>query len=324
MFPARRMRRLRAHPRVRDLVAEASWSPRDLVQPLFVDASLQAPREVASMPGVFRFPVDRVAKEATHLEDLGLPAVLLFGVPAERDATGSGAWDPDGVVQRAVRAVKEVTDLAVLTDLCLCQYTDHGHCGLLRGEALDNDGTVEAYGRVAVSQAKAGADVVAPSGMMDGQVAEIRKALDEAGFPELPLLSYAVKYASAFYGPFRDAADSAPSFGDRRSHQMDPATARQALLEAETDLQEGADVLMVKPGLPYLDVLRTLRDRFAVPLAAYQVSGEYAMIKAAALKGWLDEGAAVDESLTALRRAGADFLVTYFAKDAARRRRGGG
>lgn len=318
MFPTRRMRRLRVHPRLRELVAETNLSPNHLVQGLFVDETLREREEVPSLPGVFRLPLGQVAKEAALLEDVGLPALLLFGIPAEKDPRGSGAADPDGVAQRAVRAVKETTDLAVIADLCLCQYTDHGHCGLLRGARIDNDATLEAYGRVAASQAEAGADVIAPSGMMDGQVGAIREALDEAGYPETAILSYAAKYASSFYGPFREAAGSRPAFGDRRGHQMDPSAARQAILEAEADLAEGADVLMVKPALPYLDILRTLRDRFPVPLAAFQVSGEYAMIKAAALKGWLDEEPVVREALTAMRRAGADFVVTYFARDVAR------
>lgn len=319
MFPIRRLRRLRIHPRVRDLVSETSLEPRNLVQGLIVDETLRERREVASMPGVFRLPLDQVAKEAALLEDLGIPGLLLFGVPAAKDAEGSEAAAAEGVAQRATQFVKEATDLAVITDLCLCQYTDHGHCGLLRDRAIDNDATLEAYGRVAVSQAEAGADLVAPSGMMDGQVGAIRRALDAAGFPETPILSYAVKYASSFYGPFREAADSRPSFGDRRSHQMDIATARQALLEAEADRAEGADILMVKPALPYLDILRTLRQRFDAPLAAFQVSGEYAMIKAAAMKGWLNEEEVVRETLTAIRRAGADFVITYFARDMARR-----
>lgn len=319
MFPARRLRRLRVHPRVRELVSETRLAPGCFVQGIFVDENLRQPREVASLPGVYRLPVERVAKEASAVEELGIPAVLLFGVPGAKDSTGSEAYNPEGVVQRAVRAIKETTNLAVITDLCLCQYTDHGHCGVLKGESVSNDETLELYGRVAVSQALAGADVIAPSGMMDGQVAAIRRALDEEGFQELPILSYAVKYASSLYAPFRDAAESKPAFGDRQSHQMDITTARQALIEAETDLQEGADILMVKPALPYLDIVRLLRDRFPVPIAAFQVSGEYSMIKAAAMKGWIDEGAVFLETLTSIRRAGADFIITYYAKDVVRR-----
>lgn len=321
MFPATRMRRLRAHPKVRELVRGTRVTPGDLVYPIFVDERLRVPQPVESMPGIHRQSLRTVAKEAGEAADLGIPAIILFGIPKEKDEAGTGAFAKDGVVQQGIRRIKEVTDLAAIADLCLCEYTSHGHCGLLRGARIDNDRTLEAYGKIAVSQALAGADMVAPSGMMDGQVAAIRRALDEAGFEELPILSYAVKYASAFYGPFREAAEGAPKFGDRRSHQMDPGSAVQALREARLDLAEGADILMVKPAMPYLDILATLRREVDVPLAAFQVSGEYAALRAAAANGWLDEEATVLESLTAIRRAGADFVLTYFAKDYAARLR---
>ncbi len=319
MYPAVRMRRLRANPRIRDLVHGTRLSPKDLVYPIFVDERAKAPQPIAAMPGIHRQSLGTVAKDAGEVADLGIPAVLLFGIPREKDEGGSGAYAKDGVVQEAIRRIKEVADVAVIADLCLCEYTSHGHCGLLRGARIDNDRTLEVYGKIAVSQALAGADMVAPSGMMDGQVAAIRKALDEAGFEELPILSYAVKYASAFYGPFREAAEGAPKFGDRRSHQMDPGSAVQALREARLDLAEGADILMVKPAMPYLDILASLRRDIDVPLAAFQVSGEYAALKAAAANGWLNEEQTVLESLIAIRRAGADFILTYFAKDYAKR-----
>ncbi len=319
MFPATRMRRLRAHPKIRELVRGTRLSPKDLVYPVFVDARAKAPQAIASMPGIHRQSLRTVAKEAGETADLGIPAIILFGLPEAKDEAGTSAFAKDGVIQEAIRRIKEVTDLAVIADLCMCEYTSHGHCGLLRGARIDNDRTLEAYGRIAVSQALTGADMVAPSGMMDGQVAAIRSALDEAEFEELPILSYAVKYASAFYGPFREAAEGAPKFGDRRSHQMDPGSAVQALREARLDLAEGADVLMVKPAMPYLDILATLRREADAPLAAFQVSGEYSALKAAAANGWLDEEAAVLESLTAIKRAGADFVLTYFAKEYAPR-----
>ncbi len=315
MFPARRMRRLRIHPRLRELVRETRLSPRDLVQPIFVDENLESRAEIHSMPGVYRWSLRDLGKESGFIEDLGIPAVILFGIPRRKDETGSGAYDPGGVVQRAIGVVKETTNLAVIADVCLDEYTSHGHCGVLRDGAIDNDATLDLYARTAVSQARAGADMVAPSGMMDGQVATIRQALDREGFPQLPILAYAVKYASALYAPFREAAGSAPAFGDRRSHQMDPPNAREAVEEARLDLEEGADVLMVKPALPYLDILAHLRATFDAPLAAYHVSGEYSMIKAAAMKGWLQEGAVLREVLTGIKRAGANFIITYNAKD---------
>lgn len=316
-----RPRRLRRTPALRALVRETQLAPDDLVLPLFVLDGQGHREPVASMPGVERLTVDLVAAEALSALELGVPAVLLFGVPAEKDALGLESFAAEGAVQRAVRVLKEeVPELVVVTDVCLCEYTDHGHCGLLdeRGTLL-NDETLETLARIAVSHAEAGADVVAPSGMIDGMVGAIRGALDGSGHTEVAVLSYAVKYASAFYGPFRDAAGGAPAFGDRRSHQLDPANVREALREAALDVAEGADALMVKPALAYLDVVRAVRERFPeLPLAAYNVSGEYAMIKAAAANGWLDERATVLEALTGIRRAGADFIVTYHARDAAR------
>lgn len=319
MYPAVRMRRLRANPRIRDLVRGTRLSPKDLVYPIFVDERAKASQPIAAMPGIYRQSLRTVAKDAGEVADLGIPAIILFGIPREKDEAGSRAYAKDGAVQEAIRRIKEVADVAVIADLCLCEYTSHGHCGLLQGAQIDNDRTLEVYGKIAVSQALAGADMVAPSGMMDGQVAAIRTALDEAGLEELPILSYSVKFASAFYGPFREAAEGAPKFGDRRSHQMDPGSAVQALREARLDLAEGADVLMVKPAMPYLDIIASLRRDIDVPLAAFQVSGEYAALKAAAANGWLNEEETVLESLTAIRRAGADFILTYFAKDYAKR-----
>ncbi len=309
------MRRLRGNPRIRELLRETRVSPKDRVCPIFVDERLKARESVRSLPGVHRQSQSTVVDEVAAVADLGIPAVILFGIPKEKDEGGSGAFAKDGVIQGAVRRIKEVTDLAVIVDLCLCQYTSHGHCGLLRGARIDNDQTLDVYRRIAVSQALSGSDMIAPSGMMDGQVAGIREELDDAGFEELPILSYAVKYASAFYGPFREAAEGAPKFGDRKGHQMDPGSAVQALREARLDLEEGADILMVKPAMPYLDILAALRREMDVPLAAFQVSGEYAALKAAAENGWVDEEQVVLESLTAIKRAGADFILTYFAKE---------
>jgi porphobilinogen synthase len=307
---------------------ETTLSPADLIYPLFVRPGTDLRQEIRSMPGQAQWSVDRLPAEAEEIARLGIPAVILFGIPETKDPVGQENFDPDGVVQRAVRAIKgAVPELVVVTDVCLCEYTDHGHCGILNtGEHVHlpegyvlNDQTLEILGRVAVSHAAAGADVVAPSGMIDGMVAAIRVALDQADFHHLPILSYAVKYASGFYGPFRDAAESPPSFGDRKSHQMDPANVREALREAALDVSEGADALMVKPALPYLDVIRRVRDAFPdLPLAAYNVSGEYAMLKAAAANGWLDERTVVLETLTAIKRAGADLILTYHAKEAAR------
>lgn len=318
-FPIRRLRRIRSRPALRDLVRETTLSPTDFVYPLFVAERPQDAGPVASMPGVSRHALDDLGREIEEIAARGIRAVLLFGIPAGKDDKGSGAYAGDGVIPHAIRRIKEARDdLAVVADVCLCEYTDHGHCGIVREERIENDSTLELLGRAAVVYAQAGADVVAPSAMMDGQVATLRAALDAAGHTETAILSYAVKYASALYGPFRDAAACAPKFGDRRSHQMDPANAREALAEAETDLSEGADVLMVKPAGAYLDVIAALRGRFpATPLAAYQVSGEYSMIKAAAANGWLDERRVVLEALTAIKRAGADIVITYFARQAA-------
>jgi porphobilinogen synthase len=285
---------------------------------LFVNENLTAPKEIASMPGVLSLPVSDVGEEARCVEELGIPAVLLFGVPSRKDPGGTSAGDPDGIVQRGIKEIRKASDVTIITDLCLCEYTDHGHCGMLKGGDVDNDSTLERYAAIAVSQARAGADMIAPSGMMDGQVAAIRAALDRSGFENIPIMSYAAKYASSFYGPFRDAAESTPQHGDRRSHQMDPGNAREALREMSLDLEEGADILMVKPALPYLDILHRARERFDVPIAAYQVSGEYSMIKAAAANGWIDHDRAMMESLRCIKRAGADIIITYFAKEVAR------
>ncbi len=321
-FPERRMRRLRRTPALRRLVAEARLSVDDLVAPLFVKEGIESAEPVSSMPGVVQHTQESLRKEVRTLADLGVPAVILFGVPAVKDARGSGADDPDGVVQIAVRNLRdEVGDaLVIMTDACLDEYTDHGHCGLLTdaGE-VDNDTTLERYASIAIAQASAGTDVVAPSGMMDGQVAAIRAALDGSGNETAAILAYSAKYASALYGPFRDAAECAPSFGDRRGYQMDPPNAREALDETALDIAEGADMVMVKPALPYLDVVGALRSSFDVPVAAYHVSGEYAMLKAAAQNGWLDGDAAAIEILTSIKRAGADFVLTYLAREVAER-----
>jgi porphobilinogen synthase len=317
---ARRPRRLRRTAALRDLVRESTLEPSDFVFPLFVVSGEDVRRPVTSMPGVDQLSVDRLADEAQELTALGLKAVLLFGIPSAKDPHGTESYADDGVVQQAIRALKDASpDLVVMTDVCMCEYTDHGHCGLLDadGDVL-NDETLDVLGRIAVSHGEAGADVVAPSGMIDGMVGAIRSALDAESLANVAILSYAVKYASALYGPFRDAADGAPAFGDRRSHQMDPGNAREALREAALDVEEGADMLLVKPALGYLDVVRSIRDRVPeLPLAAYNVSGEYSMVKAAAANGWLDERAVVLEVLTGIRRAGADVVVTYHAKDAA-------
>jgi porphobilinogen synthase len=314
-----RPRRLRRREALRAMVREARVGRENLVLPLFACAGDGVRREIASMPGVFNLSVDEIAREAAAAYDEGVPACILFGLPESKDETATGAYARDGVVQQAVRAVRRAApEMLVVTDTCLCEYTSHGHCGVVRGGEVLNDESLELLARTAVSQAEAGADVVAPSAMMDGQVGAIRESLDGAGFDHVAIMAYAVKYASAFYGPFREAADSAPAFGDRRAYQMDAGNAREALREAELDYAEGADVLMVKPATPYLDVLRMVRDRFDVPLAAYHVSGEYAMLKAAAARGWIDERRAMLETLTAIRRAGADIIITYYAREAAR------
>ena len=317
-FPRVRPRRLRRTPAIRRMVRETTLSADDFIYPLFVRHGRDVRHEIPSMPGQYQWSVDRLPAEIEEIARLGIPAVIPFGIPATKDAIGSENFAPDGIVQQAIRAIKEtVPEMVVITDVCMCEYTDHGHCGIVEGDQILNDPTLEILGRVAVSHAEAGADMVAPSGMMDGMVGAIREALDEAGFPDVGILSYAVKYASAFYGPFRDAAESPPQFGDRKSHQMDPANVREAIREIELDIDEGADILMVKPALPYLDVIRVVRDNFYLPLAAYNVSGEYAMIKAAGQKGWIDEKAVMLEALTSIKRAGADLILTYFAKEAA-------
>ncbi len=315
----RRLRRLRSSDAMRALVRETRLSPDNFVLPLFVCEGEGVRREISSMPGVFNLSVDEAVREAAAARADGVRSVLLFGLPDHKDAIGSAAYDANAPVQMAVRALKrDVPDALVITDVCLCEYTDHGHCGILDGQAILNDPSVEQIVRAAVSHAAAGADIVAPSDMMDGRVGAIRKALDERGFEHVAIMSYAAKYCSAFYGPFREAAGSAPQFGDRRSHQMDPANALEALREVEQDIAEGADLVMVKPALPYLDVIARVKERFGYPTAAYQVSGEYAMLKAAAANGWIDERRAMLETLTAIRRAGADIIITYFAREAAR------
>ena len=315
----RRLRRLRRSETMRALVRETRLSPDMFVMPLFVCEGEGVRREVPSMPGVYNLSVDEAVKEVEGARGDGIRSVLLFGLPDRKDDVGSAAYDPEAPVQAAVRAIKrEVPDALVVTDVCLCEYTDHGHCGIVIDEEIANDPTVDQLVRAAVSHAAAGADIVAPSDMMDGRVGAIRQALDERGFEQTAIMSYAAKYCSAFYGPFRDAAGSAPRFGDRRSHQMDPANAEEALREVEQDIEEGADIVMVKPALPYLDVIARVKEAFGYPTAAYHVSGEYSMLKAAARNGWLDERRAMLESLTAIRRAGADVIITYYARDAAR------
>jgi porphobilinogen synthase len=315
----RRQRRLRRTEAIRGLVRETRLSAESLVYPMFVCEGTGVRKDVGSMPGVCQLSVDQAVKEAAAAKADGVPAVLLFGLPARKDPGGSLASDPEAPVQMAIRAIKrEVPAMAVITDVCLCEYTSHGHCGILDGEEIVNDATVEQLVKASLSHAVAGADIVAPSDMMDGRVGAIRKALDERGLDQVGIMSYAAKYCSAFYGPFRDAADSAPQFGDRRSHQMDPANVEEALREVEQDIEEGADIVMVKPAVAYLDVIAKVKSRFGLPTAAYHVSGEYSMIKAAAANGWIDERRAMMETLTSISRAGADIIITYYARDAAR------
>jgi porphobilinogen synthase len=315
-----RPRRLRRTETIRSLVRETRLSSDDFVYPLFVCEGEGVRREISSMPGSFNLSIDELVKEVEAARRVGVRSVILFGVPDEKDAVGGQAYAEDGITQRAIRAIKrEVKDTLVIADNCLCEYTDHGHCGVIEAGEVLNDPSLELLARTAVSQAEAGADIIAPSNMMDGFVAAIREALDEAGFEHTPIMSYAVKYASGFYGPFREAAGSAPQFGDRRAYQMDPANAREAMREAELDFEQGADILMVKPALPYLDIIRAVRERFDLPVAAYQVSGEYAMIKAAARLGWIDEERVALESLTSIKRAGAGIILTYFALEMAKR-----
>ncbi|HWI70828.1 MAG TPA: porphobilinogen synthase [Baekduia sp.] len=318
-FPQTRLRRLRRTPVLRDVVRETRLDAADFVLPMFVEAGLEGRAPVGAMPGVDRLSISQAVAEAGEAAALGLPGVLLFGIPAHKDEEGSGAWDDEGIVQLATRAIKEAhPDLLVFADLCLCEYTSHGHCGLLRDDgSVDNDGSLELLARTAVSQARAGADAVAPSDMMDGRVGALRQALDAEGFSDTPIIAYSAKYASAFYGPFREAAGSTPSFGDRKSYQMDPGNAEEALREVALDVEEGADMVMVKPAVPYLDVLWRVKEATRMPVAAYHVGGEYVMLKAAAATGHLDERTAVLETLTSIRRAGADIVITYYAKDAA-------
>ncbi|WP_417914586.1 porphobilinogen synthase [Candidatus Electronema sp. JM] len=323
VFPEYRPRRMRQNENFRAMIRETRLAPEQLVYPLFVMPGKGKKEEVSSMPGVFRQTVDQLKKEAKDCLDAGVRSVILFGLPEKKDAVGSGAHAKNGIVQQAIKELKNTApDITVITDVCLCEYTDHGHCGCLVGKEVDNDATLEILAKTALSHAQAGADMVAPSDMMDGRVSEIRSTLDENDYHNVPIMSYAVKYASAFYGPFRDAADCAPQFGDRRSYQMDPANSREALREATLDVDEGADILMVKPAVAYLDIISRLHDEFDLPIAAYHVSGEYAMIKAAAAKGWIDEQRVMAETLLSIRRAGADIILTYFAKDMAKLLRG--
>ena len=318
-YPQQRLRRLRKTRSIRNLVQETRLHCSDLIYPLFVVEGSEIEDEVSSMPGIFRFSPDRLQREVNEIAELGLESIILFGIPVEKDPEGSSAWNEKGVVQQAVRIIKkEIPGLMVATDVCLCEYTTHGHCGVVLGSEIDNDETLKNLARMALSHADAGADLLAPSDMMDGRVGVLRSALDTAGFSHLPIMSYAAKFSSAFYGPFREAAESVPQFGDRRSYQMDPANRREALREIELDIKEGADIVMIKPALSYLDILREARNTFLHPLAAYNVSGEYAMIKAAAAKGWADEDRIVHEILLSMKRAGADLIITYFAKQAAR------
>ncbi|HTU31442.1 MAG TPA: porphobilinogen synthase [Solirubrobacteraceae bacterium] len=322
-FPQTRLRRLRATHALRGLVRETRLDPGDFIYPMFVAHGIDRRNPIESMPGVSQLSIGGAVEEAGEAHALGVPAVLLFGLPASKDEQGSGAWDEEGIVQLATRAIKEAhPELIVISDLCLCEYTSHGHCGVLTQRLdgttqVDNDATLELLARTAISQARAGADIIAPSDMMDGRVGEIRAALDEDGLIDTPIMAYSAKFASAFYGPFRDAAGSAPAFGDRRGYQMDPANGEEAVREARLDVEEGADILIVKPALPYLDLVRRIKDETQLPLAAYHVSGEYAMLKAAAAAGYLDERAAVLETLTSIRRAGADMIITYHAKEVA-------
>jgi porphobilinogen synthase len=317
-FPGLRLRRLRQTQALRTVFQETRLDVTDLICPLFVVEGNNIKQEIDSMPGIFRYSVDMLPEEVEEIAGLDLPGVILFGIPAQKDELGSGAYHSEGIVQRAVKSIKKaVPDLLAITDVCLCEYTSHGHCGVIVEGCVDNDKTLELLSKIAVSHARAGADIVAPSDMMDGRVGAIRRSLDESGFPLVPIMSYAAKYASAFYGPFREAAECTPEFGDRRSYQMNPANRREALREVEQDIAEGADIVMVKPALPYLDIIRDIRDTFNYPLAAYNVSGEFAMVKAAAANGWIDERQVVLETLGAIKRAGADIIISYHAREAA-------
>jgi len=317
--PLIRPRRLRRTPTLREMVRETVLQPSDFIYPLFIKPGRNERAPIRSLPGIAQLSIDEAIKEAKEARSLGVPLLILFGIPKIKDATGSESYADDGIIQQAIRALKDtVPEMIVIADVCFCEYTDHGHCGVMRGHTLDNDATLELLQKQVIAQAKAGVDMVAPSGMIDGMVGAIREALDGNGFQHIPILSYAVKYASSFYGPFREAAESAPKFGDRRSHQMDPANVREALRESRLDVEEGADMLMVKPALAFLDVIRAVKERFDLPLAAYNVSGEYAMVKAAAQNGWIDEQRVTLEILTSIKRAGADVILTYHALEAAR------
>ncbi len=318
-FPVHRPRRLRKNENIRRLVRETNLSVDDFVYPLFIEEGTNIKTEIPSMPGIYRYSIDRLSEELDEVSKLDIPAVLLFGIPSHKDEVGSDTWSDEGIIQKAVRFIKEnYPYLYVITDVCFCEYTEHGHCGVLCGHDVENDLTLENTKKQVVSHAKAGADMVAPSGMMDGVVKAIREALDEAGFTNIPIMSYSAKYASSYYGPFRDAAESAPAFGDRRTYQMDPANRREALKEVSLDIEEGADIVMVKPALAYLDIISDIRQNFNVPVAAYNVSGEYSMVKAAGKLGWIDEEKVMLETLTAIKRAGADIIITYHAKEAAK------
>jgi porphobilinogen synthase len=313
----RRLRRMRMTEPLRKMVRETALTAEDLIYPLFVIPGQKKKKEISSMPGVYQLSVDELVRECSEVGKLGIPGVILFGVPEYKDETGSGAYDENGIIQRAVRALKkEIPELVVITDVCLCEYTSHGHCGIVQGNEIVNDASIELLAREALTHAHAGADIIAPSDMFDGRVKVIRRALDSNGFTNTPIMSYAAKFASGFYGPFREAAESTPKFGDRRSHQMDPANSDEALREVEQDIAEGADIIMVKPALAYLDIVRRVKDRFLIPIAAYNVSGEYSMIKAAGRNGWIEEQRVMMEALTGIKRAGADIILTYFAKEA--------
>jgi porphobilinogen synthase len=319
MFPVNRLRRLRKNENIRRLVRENHLLVDDLIYPIFIEDGKDIKKEIPSMPGIFRWSLDRVNEELDEVVNLGIPAVLLFGIPSHKDEVGSDTWNEEGIIQRAIRHIKKhYPNLYVITDVCFCEYTSHGHCGVLHDHDVDNDLTLENTKKQVVSHAKAGADMVAPSGMMDGVVKTIREALDEAGYKHIPIMAYSAKYASSYYGPFREAADSTPAFGDRRTYQMDPANRREALREVAIDIEEGADIVMVKPALSYLDIIRDLRNTFNVPIAAYNVSGEYSMIKAAGKLGWIDEKKVMLETLISMKRAGADIIITYFAKEVAK------
>ncbi len=318
MFPITRSRRLRSCKNIRSMVRETSLSINDFIYPLFVCEGKGVRNEVASMPGIYNLSVDEIVKEAREAESLGIKSVILFGIPGHKDEEGSGAYGSDGIVQKAIKAIKDFTELYVITDVCMCEYTSHGHCGRVVNGDVDNDSTLDMLAREALSHAEAGADMVAPSDMMDGRVKAIRSMLDDNGYSHIPIMSYAVKYASGYYGPFREAADSTPAFGSRKTYQMDPANRREALKEAYSDIEEGADIIMVKPALAYLDIIREVKDSCNIPVASYNVSGEYAMIKAAGKNGWIDEEKVMMETLLSMKRAGSDLIITYFAKDAAK------